>query len=208
MARCRDAVIHPSGGQRRPRHSVRCSSWPFASSQPSTARYAPASTPPPSCDRKIVDGIRERTPERRFLTHAEVAALADACAPYGAAVQVLAYCGLRFGELAALRVHRIDLVRRRLEITESVTEVEGRAIFGTPKSHRRRSVPVPGFLVDDLTRQIEGKAHTPFSAVKTSSSDCSDWSTSAGAASTPQRLRWDSKGSHSMSCGTRRRGSP
>jgi integrase len=47
---------------------------------------------------------------------------------------VLAYCGLRFGELAALRVRNLDPLRRRLHIEESVTEVDGAMIFGTLKS--------------------------------------------------------------------------
>jgi len=96
--------------------------------------------------------------DKRFLTHSEVDALAQACGPYGLAVRVLAYCGLRYGELAALRVSRLDLLRRRIEVAESVTEVNGKAIFGTPKSHQRRSVPVPRSLIDDLAVQVAGKA--------------------------------------------------
>ncbi len=41
---------------------------------------------------------------KRFLDHRQVADLADAAGDYGLAVRILAYCGLRFGELAALRV--------------------------------------------------------------------------------------------------------
>jgi len=37
-------------------------------------------------------------------------------------------------------------------------EVNGRAIFGTPKSHQRRSVPVPRSLIEDLALQVAGKA--------------------------------------------------
>jgi len=33
--------------------------------------------------------------------------------------------GLRFGELAALRVKRVDVGRRRLTVAESVTEILG-----------------------------------------------------------------------------------
>ncbi|MEU4679844.1 hypothetical protein [Micromonospora sp. NPDC023737] len=59
--------------------------------------------------------------------------------------------GLRpWGELAALRVRRVDLVKRRLLVAESVTEVNGRAVFGTPKTHQRRSVPLPRFLVEPM----------------------------------------------------------
>lgn len=100
---------------------------------------------------------RAATPEKRFLTHAEVAELADAAGDYALVIRVLAYCGLRFGELAALRVGRVDLLRRRLTIAESVTEVEGKAVFGTPKGHATRSVAVPRSIVDELTEQVAGR---------------------------------------------------
>jgi len=59
---------------------------------------------------------------------------------------VLPFTGLRFGELAALRVGRVDLLRRRMEIAESVTEVNGVAMRGIPKTHHRRFVPIPRSL--------------------------------------------------------------
>jgi hypothetical protein len=54
------------------------------------------------------------------------------------AVVVLAYTGCRFGQMAALRMHRIDPLRRRVEIAESVTAVYGRLVWGKPKGHARR----------------------------------------------------------------------
>ena len=41
---------------------------------------------------------------RRYLTHQQVAQLADAAGDHRLVVLTLAYCGLRWGELAALRV--------------------------------------------------------------------------------------------------------
>ncbi|MDN5804074.1 MAG: site-specific integrase, partial [Microlunatus sp.] len=92
--------------------------------------------------------------------------LADAAAAYPlpefgaqnrALILVLAFCGLRWGELAALRVGRVDLMRRRLTVAESVTEVRGRLVWGTPKSHQSRSVPVPRFVADLLAEVLAGK---------------------------------------------------
>jgi integrase len=103
-----------------------------------------------------VDLPRLPRKERRYLDHGQVAALAQACGTYRPLVLVLAYCGLRWGEAAALRVRRVDTMRARLEITESVTEVAGRAVFGPPKTHQTRSVPVPGFLRDMLTEYVAG----------------------------------------------------
>ncbi len=69
----------------------------------------------------------------------------------------LAYTGVRFGEMAALRVRRIDFLRRRAMIAESVTLVRSQQVWGTPKGHERREVPIPRFLIDDLARHVEGK---------------------------------------------------
>jgi len=43
-------------------------------------------------------------------------------------------------------------------VAESVTEVNDRAVFGTPKTHQRRSVPLPRFLVEPVAAQIAGRA--------------------------------------------------
>jgi len=42
--------------------------------------------------------------QRRYLSHDEVRLLAEACAPHELVVLFLAYTGVRFGEMAALRV--------------------------------------------------------------------------------------------------------
>ena len=95
---------------------------------------------------------------RRYLNARQVDELADASGTGRVAVLVLAYCGLRWSEFAALRVRHVDLMRRRLDISEAVTEVNGsRLVWGTPKSHERRSVPIPRFLVDELAVALAGK---------------------------------------------------
>jgi len=38
-----------------------------------------------------------------------------------------------------------------------MTEVHGRLVWGTPKSHEARSVPIPRILIDDLAAQVKGK---------------------------------------------------
>jgi integrase len=62
---------------------------------------------------------------RRYLSAVQVEALAEAAGPGRVAVLVLGYCGLRWSELAALRVRHIDLIRRRLIIEEAATEING-----------------------------------------------------------------------------------
>ena len=85
-------------------------------------------------------------------------ALAEACSSYGTLIKVLAYAGLRWGELVPLTTRRVDLKRRRIEVVEAITEVHGRVIIGTTKTHQGRSVPIPRFLADELAAQLTGKA--------------------------------------------------
>lgn len=95
--------------------------------------------------------------EKRYLTHAQVDQLAALTGPaWQLAVYVLAYTGLRFGELAALRVKRVDVLHRRITVAESVTPVRGVMVWGTPKSHESRKIAIPRFLVDALGDQIKG----------------------------------------------------
>jgi integrase len=51
-----------------------------------------------------------------------------------------------------------DLLRRRLTVAESVTEVSGRLTWGTPKSHQARQVPIPRSLVTLLAEVIAVKS--------------------------------------------------
>lgn len=95
--------------------------------------------------------------EHRYLTHEQVRQLGSLCGPHWLVVEFLAYTGVRFGEMAALRVGRLDLLRRRAMIAESVTLVRGVQTWGTPKGHARREVPIPRFLVDDLAVQVAGR---------------------------------------------------
>jgi integrase len=98
---------------------------------------------------------------RNYLDHGQVARLADECgasfAPYGLVVRVLAYTGLRFGELSALRAGDFDAARRRLRVRDGATEVKGRRFVGTTKTGGERSVPVPDFLVPALVEQTKGR---------------------------------------------------
>jgi integrase len=71
-------------------------------------------------------------------------------------VRFLAYTGLRWGEMAALRVQDFEMLRRRVNVSRSVTEVGG-LHWGTPKSWERRSVPFPSALAKDLAALMGGK---------------------------------------------------
>ena len=51
----------------------------------------------------------------------------------------------------------LNMERRRAAIEEAVVEVAGRLVYGTPKTHQSRTVPVPRFLVEELDRLVAGK---------------------------------------------------
>jgi integrase len=72
-------------------------------------------------------------------------------------ILVLGLCRLRFGEYAALRVRSVDLMRRRLRVSESVSDVNGHMIWSTPMTHQSRDVPIPRSLIDALVARAAGK---------------------------------------------------
>jgi integrase len=96
-------------------------------------------------------------PDRGYLTHAQVAALAGAMKRHPEVVRFLAYTGLRWGEMAALRVCDVDMLRRRVNVSRSVTEA-GKLVWRTPKTGERRSVPFPAVLADELAPLMAGNA--------------------------------------------------
>jgi len=73
----------------------------------------------------------------------------------GLLVLFAAFTGLRAGECAALRVGDLDLLRGRLTVRQSVSEVHGKALFTPTKNHRTRSVALPAFLRDQLLTHLE-----------------------------------------------------
>jgi integrase len=58
--------------------------------------------------------------------------------------------------MAALRVQDFDMLRRRVNVSRSVTEFNG-LVWSTPKTHERRSVPFPAALADGLSALMVGK---------------------------------------------------
>ena len=88
-----------------------------------------------------------------YLTHPQVRLLAEACGHWSDLILLLSYTGLRWGEMAALSSDRVDIERRRLDISMSVTEVRGELVWGSPKNHDRRSVPVPSLVLAGLSER-------------------------------------------------------
>lgn len=110
--------------------------------------------------RNPCDGVKlpkRQHADRAYLSHAQVVALAATVARNPEVVRFLSYTGLRWGEMAALRVQDFDMLRRRVNVSRSVTE-SGGLVWSTPKSWERRSVPFPAVLADELSALMVGKA--------------------------------------------------
>jgi integrase len=93
-----------------------------------------------------------------YLTTSEVAALAAECGSQGDVVLLLAYTGMRFGELVGLGVEDADLKAGGIRVRRSITQVGGKLLEGNPKSAAgRRSIPVPQRLVPILGDRVSGR---------------------------------------------------
>ncbi|WP_431246387.1 tyrosine-type recombinase/integrase [Leifsonia xyli] len=101
---------------------------------------------------------RRRSREHVYLTNEQVARLLIACDEHAPVVATLAYTGVRWGEVSALRVRDVDTRRLRLTVVENAVYVNGSIVVGTPKTHERRSVPYPQFLSTPLRAACTGKA--------------------------------------------------
>ena len=96
---------------------------------------------------------------RGYLTHGQVEALASRLEATDAAlVRFLAYTGLRFGEAAGLVVADVDMLRRRVTVQRSVAEAGGKVVTTPGKTSTRRTVPVPAFLVVELSALMVGRS--------------------------------------------------
>ena len=104
---------------------------------------------------------KSTTQPRGYLTHDQVRALAKAVDDegnrfngkdngLGLVVFVLAFCGLRWGELSGLRVGDIDFLRGRLEIQHTIVELNGVQVESSPKSYESRSIPVPATVLAQI----------------------------------------------------------
>lgn len=108
------------------------------------------------CKATTFPPLRERA--HVYLTPDEVDRLAALCGPQGDIVLILAYTGLRWGELVGLRVGDVDLPARRLRVRRSITQVGGSLVEGTTKSKAgTRTIPVPQRITALLRHRIASR---------------------------------------------------
>jgi integrase len=109
--------------------------------------------------------------QRLYLSAAEVRQLAEAMPErYRVAVYVAAYCGLRAGELWALRRKDVDLLHGELHVRQALKDISSTSawltaaekglLFGPTKTHAERKLslpePIKQLLADHLAGSIPG----------------------------------------------------
>lgn len=116
-----------------------------------------AAVPSGLVGRNPLDGVKAPRVEAkpiRFLEAHEVNVLAAAVpAQYSVLVLIGCLCGLRAGELIALRWENVDMLGRKLHVIEQFDKERGRGAVKPPKTAAgRRVVPMPRAVVDALAR--------------------------------------------------------
>ncbi len=89
--------------------------------------------------------------KHNYKNHEEIARLAttEPLAPiYGALVYLGAYGALRYGEMAGLRADHVGILQRKVEIVETIDA-------GEPKWGSSGTIPLPGFVAEELSRHLE-----------------------------------------------------
>ncbi|MFW0789656.1 tyrosine-type recombinase/integrase [Gordonia sp. CPCC 205333] len=108
---------------------------------------------------RLVTNLPQKAKKKHvYLTAEDVADLAAAAGPRAPIVYVLAYCGLRWGELVALRVSDVEFLRRRISVHRNAVWVGQQCVVGETKGREARSVPVPQFVLDMLAAECREKA--------------------------------------------------
>ncbi len=116
----------------------------------------------------VIDGLLVKTPcvgiklpktrhreEMLFLDAAQVNTLADTINPrYRTMIYTAAYAGLRAGEIAALRIGRVNPLAATIEVVSSLGEVRGRIVEGPTKTGRPRTITIPRFLAEMIGEQL------------------------------------------------------
>jgi integrase len=100
--------------------------------------------------------------ERHRPTPAEIVRIADEVPEqYRPMVYLGGVLGLRWSEVAGLRVGRVDFLRRTLTVTETVAEADGVVATADVKSRSsRRTLPLPPFVNAMLAKHVASSGRT------------------------------------------------
>ncbi len=94
--------------------------------------------------------------KRQYLTAEELYRLAASAGWRGDIILFLGLTGLRWGEMAALQVRDVDLVKHRILVSKSATQVGNRFVLGSTKTGEARKVMYPQALQGMLESRCVG----------------------------------------------------
>jgi integrase len=99
-----------------------------------------------------IDPPKVERAKMKALDASEIVRLLDAFRPTRMFVPVLlgVLCGLRRGEIAALRWGSVDLQRAQMSVSESMEQTRAGIRRKDTKNGRSRTVALPGYVVDEL----------------------------------------------------------
>lgn len=101
--------------------------------------------------------------EYGYLSHEQLWSLADDCRGQADVVLCLGYLGVRFNELAGIRVENVDFKTHRIEIVEQLDVKKKRAKqTRETKTNEERRIAFPEFLASYLEKRCAGKAPDEF----------------------------------------------
>lgn len=105
-----------------------------------------------------IGNLPRKTGKRRvYLSAQDVERLADESGEHRAIILTLAYTGVRWGEAVALRVRDVEFLRRRLSVHANAVQLGSSHAVGPTKGRAARSVPVPSFVLKELSALCKGK---------------------------------------------------
>src|SRR5262249_20890512 len=108
---------------------------------------------------KGIENLPRKTARRRvYLSADDVDRLADESGEHPALILVLAYCGLRWGEAIGLRFGDVEFLRRRLNVSTNAVQLGVNHAVGRTKNRLDRPVPVPEFVLTELSRLRENRS--------------------------------------------------
>ncbi len=103
-----------------------------------------------------VDLPKKKESERSYLTHRQVDLLAEHAGEHGTLIYTLAYSGMRWGEMAGMKVGSLDVARARIRVIDNAVQVGGTFDVGMPKSGKARDIVIPSFLLEMLVERSAG----------------------------------------------------
>lgn len=105
-----------------------------------------------------VENLPDKSGKRRvYLSAEDVGRLATESGQHRVLVLVLGFTGVRWGEAVALRVRDVQFLRRRLSVHDNAVQLGVDHAEGRTKNREERSVPVPQFVLDELSVQCRGR---------------------------------------------------